>query len=139
MTPLHRTVLSWTPLVFAFPRRYLDPDAVRDLDIEAFAAAFTWEQDAWNGLKDFAAPVRETVATGRGDCEDFALVAASWAVANERPGVGLGLCWSGPIPAHAIAYDADRVYSSGRIHETSVAGYRAASRYDRVLRRRLTD
>lgn len=52
-------------------------------------------------------------------------MAASWALANDRPGVGLAVCWEWPYPwpRHAVAYDDERVYSSGRITRESVEEY----------------
>ncbi len=132
----------WTPLTLLAPARYLDRDERwADFDIHAWAdEEYEWVQDAWNGLRDFAAPPAETVAAGRGDCEDFALVALSWAAANGRDGLGLGFCfepWT-PVPTHAIAFDETHVYSSGDIEETSVDGWLAGSdRYAYAVRRRV--
>lgn len=131
----------WTPLTFCFPKRYVDAGSFwRTFDIETWSREFyDWTQDDWHGLKDFARPPRETVDSGRGDCEDYALVAASWAVANERPDVGLAFCIDEtvPWPSHVVAYDAQRVYSSGVIHERSLESYLADSAYVRALRRRV--
>ncbi|MFB6310701.1 MAG: hypothetical protein ABEH64_05900, partial [Salinirussus sp.] len=78
--------------------------------------------DAWSGWRDFAARPRETVEPGHGDCEDYALVAVSWAIAHGRDGVGIAFCWNPPwpIPTHVIAYDDHQVYSSGEIEPGTV-------------------
>lgn len=131
----------WTPLTFLLPSRYLD----RDRDWEAFDLVawsrdeYRWQQDRWNGLLDIARTPAETLDRRRGDCEDYALVAASWAVGNGREGVGLGLCWelSRPWPTHVIAFDEEFVYSSGEIWKTSVEQWRQESPYALVLRRRV--
>jgi hypothetical protein len=64
-------------------------------------------------------------------------VAASWALANDRPGVGLAVCWEWPYPwpRHAIAYDDERVYSSGHITEESVEEYAERDGFAFTLRR----
>ena len=135
----------WTPFAVLWPERYVsdDVDLWSALDIEEWSRrGYDWVEDDWNGVLDLAKRPHETLADGEGDCEDYALVAASWALANDRPGVGLAVCWEWPYPwpRHAIAYDDERVYSSGDVTEESVdefnerEGYRFALR--RPLRRR---
>lgn len=132
----------WTPFVMLVPQRYVD----RDEDWEAIDLLewsqedYEWTEDPWNGYRDFAQPPRETLREGKGDCEDYALVAASWAVAQGRSGIGLGFCWELPYPwpTHVIAFDDERVYSSGEVFHQSVDAWRADSRYDYILRRRIT-
>ncbi|MEF8788941.1 MAG: hypothetical protein V5A61_02335 [Haloarculaceae archaeon] len=134
----------WTPLAVLWPERYVsdDADLWSNLDIEAWSRqGYDWVEDDWNGLLDFARRPHETLASGRGDCEDYALVAASWALANDRPGVGLAVCWEWPYPwpRHAIAYDDERVYSSGHITEESVEEYLERDGYRFALRRPVRD
>lgn len=54
-------------------------------------------------------------------------------------GIGLGFCWERPYPwpTHVIAFDEDRVYSSGTVTHESVDTWVADSKYDFVLRRRV--
>lgn len=129
----------WTPLVVLFPERYLsDDDLWRYFDLETWSrTAYEWTGDDWNGLLDLARRPHETLGAGTGDCEDYALLAASWALARDRPGVGLGVCWEWPYPwpTHAVAYDEAFVYSSGEIREESVGTFVERSRYDYCLRR----
>lgn len=131
----------WTPLTFLVPGRYVDRDEFwADFDLEDWSAeTYDWVQDDWNGLSDFATPPRETVERGHGDCEDYALVAISWAVANDREGVGIAFCWElpWPIPTHVIAYDGERVYSSGDVEDTSVGDWLETSKYSHAVRRRV--
>lgn len=131
----------WTPLTFLAPRRF-----VAELPFEDESGfrrwaheEYEWTQDPWNGLVDVAKRPADTVAAGRGDCEDFALVAISWAVAQGRSGVGIGFCWewTRPWPTHVIAFDDEYVYSSGAIIETSVDAWLEDSSYVYVLRRRV--
>lgn len=131
----------WTPLTFLFPRRFIEAGQFwDDFDLRDWAAGtYEWTQDPWNGLVDFAKRPRETITDDRRDCEDFALVAASWAVANDRPDVGLGFCWESnrPWPTHVITYDTDYVYSSGNIIEGDVDEWIADSKYAFALKRRV--
>lgn len=126
-------------MTYLFPGRYVDRRGTwTEFDIEEWSdTEYEWTQDRWNGLLDFARRPEETVARGRGDCEDYALVAASWAVVNGREGVGLAFCWKPPHPwpTHAIAFDESRVYSSGRVTEQSVDEWLADSEYSFALRR----
>lgn len=131
----------WTPLTFLFPGLYVESGPFwEEFDLEDWADdEYEWIQDPWNGFLDIAKPPSRTVEDAEGDCEDFALVAVSWALANGRSAVGLGFCWesSRPWPTHAIGYDEERVYSSGRITRTSVRDWRQESKYDLILRRRV--
>lgn len=132
----------WTPLTYLAPARYVDrAPSWADFDLERWAdEEYDWVQDRWNGFLDFASRPRATLATGEGDCEDFALVALSWAVATDRDGLGLGFCFEprNPVPRHVIAYDDDTVYSSGTIVPKTVDEWLAASdRYEHVLKRRV--
>lgn len=132
----------WTPLTFLFPARYVEWDerwTAFDLG-EWSDSTYEWTQDPWNGVSDFAQRPAETVETGRGDCEDYALVAASWALVNGHEGVGLAFCWEPPYPwpRHVIAFDDERVYSSGHISEESVDEWLADSKYAFAVRRRIT-
>lgn len=129
----------WTPLTFLFPRRYIETGSRwADFDLRSWATdEYEWRQDRWNGLIDLAKRPSETVSSGRGDCEDFALTAASWATARNRAGVGLGICWerTRPWPTHVIAFDDDYVYSSGDVLRSTVEDWLEDSKYVYVLRR----
>lgn len=131
----------WTPLTFLLPNRYVDHDSRwREFDLQGWSeTGYEWTQDPWNGLRDFAQRPPETVDSGRGDCEDYALVAVSWAVANSRDGVGLAFCWELPYPwpRHVIAFDDERVYSSGHTVETDVDEWIDGSKYEFAVRRRI--
>lgn len=136
------TLKRWTPLTFISPSHYVDTDEFwSSFDLEDWSQSkYQWTQDSWNGLRDFAQLPRETVRMGRGDCEDYALVAISWAKANHRDRVGLAFCWEWPYPwpTHVIAFDNERVYSSGRIFTKSVREWTDDSeRYGFALKRRV--
>lgn len=128
----------WAPFVYLRPDRYVDPDAVpADFDLVEWSEEFEWRQDPWNGFRDVAAPPAETIASATGDCEDYALVALSWALARGRGSLGIAFCFPSrsPIPRHVVAFDDERVYSSGLVFEKSPSEWLADSRYARMLRR----
>ena len=131
----------WTPWTMLVPSRYVDRQRDwSDFDFERWAEeSYDWVSDPWNGYLDFARRPGETIAGERGDCEDFALVAASWAIATGRNGVGLAFCWEVPYPwpRHVIAYDEEFVYSSGDVERTSVSEWVEESKYAFALRRRV--
>jgi hypothetical protein len=134
------TVARWTPFVVALPRRYVGRgDRWATFDFDGWTAGYTWGEDEWNGWLDVARHPDDTIAAATGDCEDYALVAASWALARGRTPVGLGFCFRSwiPVPRHAVAYDRDRVYSSGDIREETLDEYLDRSEYTWALRRRL--
>ncbi|MFC5135872.1 MULTISPECIES: hypothetical protein [Haloferacaceae] len=132
----------WTPFTFLAPDRYVDRgERWAEFDLEEWSRSeYDWTQDPWNGFRDFARRPHECVEAGRGDCEDYALVALSWAVAHEREGVGIAFCWDLPYPwpRHVIAFDDERVYSSGDIVETSVDEWVADSKYAFSVRRHVS-
>lgn len=135
-------IRQWTPLTFLMPSRYIDrSDFWTEFDIKEWSSkTYKWKQDSWTGYRDFAKRPAETISDGEGDCEDYALVAASWALAQDRQGVGLGFCWKrfDPRPRHAITFDDELVYSSGKITRESVEEYLRRSPYKYCLRRRLS-
>lgn len=135
-------IQRWSPLTLVAPTRYIETGSFwEDFDLDTWAREeYDWVQDPWNGFLDIAKPPSVTVRHNEGDCEDFALVALSWAVANDRDGIGLGFCWktSRPWPTHAIAFDATTVYSSGSITEISLDSWVANSPYRFVVRRRVS-
>ncbi|MFW5917993.1 MAG: hypothetical protein ACOCR0_00775 [Haloferacaceae archaeon] len=129
----------WTPLTMLAPRRYVDrSDFWTEFDLQEWSVSdYEWTRDPWNGYRDFAKRPVETISEDEGDCEDYALVAISWAIARDRPGVGIGFCWELPYPwpRHVIAFDEEYVYSSGDIVDESVEEYLERSVYDSILRR----
>lgn len=134
-------IQRWTPLTFLSPYRYVDrSDFWKNFDIAEWSSSYTWKSDPWNGYRDFAKRPAETVSDGEGDCEDYALVVISWALANGRQGVGLEFCWKRPYPwpRHVIAFDNEYVYSSGTIRRESVKKYIDRSQYDYCLQRELS-
>lgn len=129
-------VLRWPPRVTAaflrFPGRYLDPDAAGGIDVVRWSEEFEWEQDAWSGYRDTVDPVEEVIETARGDCDDYAVVVASWAVARGRD-PSLVLCKEDGqrFTAHVAVWDGERVYSSGDVHDdTDPDEYVEGSQYD---------
>jgi len=135
--------LRFSFLAWLFPNRFVE----RNDRWHAFSL-YDWSGDGYEYQKDSAGlwndtvkHPADTVATGVGDCEDYALVAASWAASNRREGVGLAVCGHrvGPVPVtdHMIAYDSRRVYSSGYIFDLSVDEYLKSSEYSWCWRRDL--
>lgn len=126
-------------LVYLRTRRYLDGSFDwQDFDFEAWSEEeYTWRQDPWNGVRDFVQRPAETVETGRGDCDDYALVAASWADAVGRDGLGMAVCGNGVLPRHMLAFDADRVYSSGNVRDGGLGDYLRDADYSWIYAREL--
>lgn len=152
------TVKRWTPLLHVAPERFIDTEYDwEDFDLEEWSRdEYTWESDGWYGFKDIAKPAQETIATGRGDCDCYAVVALSDRYAADADGLGIGWLFrfSGdPSPdpdadpvervvqrlpmGHAIAYDDERVYSSGHITEETPEEFKERTDYDILVRRDL--
>lgn len=126
-------------LVFARAARYLDTEYDWDsFDLRRWSdEEYTWRQDPWNGMRDFVQPPRETIRTGEGDCDDYALVAASWAAATDRDGLGMAVCGRGPGLHHMLAFDDEHTYSSGDVEAQTPGEYLDGSRYTWIYTRRV--
>ena len=119
-----------TALFVAAPRRYLEP--VPAFDAEAIAANWRYRRDPLWGLWDVAHAPSEVMKYERGDCVDYARLAASWVFHHtERP---LALYILGRVhnpPGHLVAVDGEHVYSTGHVYDLSIEEY--AARTDRIL------
>ena len=127
----------WTPLMFLDPDEFVAPGLWwQTFDIHSWSRnEYEYTTDGWTGYKDFAKDPRRTVHENRGDCEDFALVAASWALSNGRGPVKIGFCWEKwkPHPTHVVCHDGELLFSSGRILPSGRAEYRDRSSYDYII------
>lgn len=127
----------WTPLTYLRPAAYISRGPFWEtFDLESWSRfRYHWDSDPWNGYKDFAQRPETTVSDGRGDCEDYALVAASWAIAQGRGPVRLGFCWEkGNLhPTHAVCDDGQRIYSSGELYDDRPDEYLEWAPYDHIL------
>lgn len=129
-----------TPFVILWPHRYLgDEEFFEDFNFLEWNDEYKWEQDAWSGYRDVAKRPQRTVNTARGDCEDYALVAASWLRANDRPATLVVLWRQGSfLGDHVVCYSENTVYSSGEIHwGTSLEKYVEDSEYVRYITREI--
>lgn len=149
-------VRRWTGVLYASPERFIDTTYDWDsFDLEEWSQEeYTWEPDEWYGFKDLAKPPAETIETGSGDCDCYAVVAMNARYHDDADGLGLGFLYRFP-PApdsdagfleglakrlevgHAIAYDDERVYSSGHITEETPEEFKEREGYSVLLRRDL--
>lgn len=128
---------NWTPFVALAPHRYVkNSDQFATLDLESWSDEYTWEQDEWNGLLDFATPPEKTVASKYGDCEDYALVAASHLYSNNTE-VSLAFVFSSSALAHVVAHTDETIYSSGTIINATMDEYIEQSKYDWYVSRKV--
>ena len=114
----------WSALAFLCPERFVEAGQWVDFDLRTWSREeYKWRGEGWTPWNDTVQRPSETVLSGRGDCDDYAFVAASWALARDRPGVGIAVMghYVGgvvPRPTHMVAYDdAPTVYSSGSIYD----------------------
>lgn len=138
-----RILRRWTKWFLMRPHRFVEPeDLPEDFDLEEWTDEYEYTRDAWGGKIDYVRPIPETVEKGIGDCEDYALVAASYLVGNDASEVGVAFCYdtsSLPWKGHVIAYDEERTYSSGVIRKQTLRAYLAQSDYDLAVTRPLTE
>lgn len=123
------------------PNRFIDDNVFwESFDFQAWSEEdYTYDKDSLRGFFDRAQKPRTTISINSGDCEDYALVAASWAYAQGR-NTKLALCFNGksPVPKHAVAFDGTNVYSSGAVMSyDSIEEYVNDSEYDWFLSRSL--
>lgn len=122
----------WTGLAYLYPRAFIDPKAAENLVLRQWSDSFEWVEDPINGYLDYGKPVSDTIEDRTGDCEDYAFVVASWAVANDIP-VSVGFCLRRWIPDHVVAFTDQFVYSSGNIIDSSISEYSDEHGYSRIL------
>lgn len=101
---------------FLRPRAFLEKDFKwDDFDIERWSEReYEWEQDPWFGLRDTVSMPSDVIRSGRGDCDDYAFVAASYLDATTDHDIKIVVQTDGRV-WHMVCYDAteERVYSSG--------------------------
>ncbi len=138
MIPLHRFSV-WFLL---FPRLFLNTEYTWDeFDIVSWSATeYEYQADPLFGLWDIVQPVPETLTSGAGDCDDYALVAASYLYATTDHEISLGVhigVTTRPGKGHLTVYDhtAEKVYSSGVIYPDTFEEFTARSEYDLHFRR----
>ena len=123
-----------TAVFLARPRRFLTP--VPDFDPSALAARWQYQADPLWGLWDVARDPHTVIEHARGDCVDYARLAASWVYHHtDRP---LALYVMGRFhnpPGHLVAYDGRYVYSTGRIHDETIREYSVRTGRIVVVRR----
>ena len=118
------SVLAWV-----FPGRFIENrERWRDFDLESWSAeSYEWVSDGPGLWRDRVRYPSDTVSGGKGDCDDYAVVAASWARSNGRSRVGLAVCGHTVagflVPTHMVAVDSRRVYSSGEMYDLSPLEY----------------
>lgn len=129
---------NWAPLLYAAPNRYIDTDYDwPDFDLEHWSTeTFTWESDGWMGLRDTVQPPTQTIETGCGDCDDYALVALSY-LAYWDVSCNLAFLYNvgWPPGGHVIAYTQTKTYSSGVIRRERAQDFKARSDYNVMLTR----
>jgi len=95
---------------------------------------YDWRQDDWNGMKDTVQRPQKTWESGAGDCDDYALVVASY-LANTTDNT-LHVCALYTIGSgHMVIYDEteERVYSSGVVLSQTLSEYKSKSKYGTVF------
>ena len=127
---------NWTPFVMLAPTRYVRYSRWWSrFDLEGWSQEeYEWVEDGWNGLKDFATRPEETINTNTGDCEDYALVAASVLHSRDLP-TYLTFCWNWSGTMHMVAHTPNYVYSSGNILEKDIEQYIEDSEYTHSITR----
>lgn len=117
-----------TYLALAFPSLRLDVEYAKTLDFHPWRwSEYDWSQDAFNGYADVVQPVKQTVETGTGDCDDFAFVAASWGLAQGKD-VAIGIVgirrYGIPLMQHIVTeFDGTVIYSNGEQIYGSIEDY----------------
>lgn len=105
------TVRRWTGLLYVDPERFIDPEYDwEDFDLEEWSEnEYEWTSDDWYGFKDIAKPARETIETGRGDCDCYAVVAMNDRYHAGADGVGVGFLYHVPDRPDIDISDTDDV------------------------------
>lgn len=124
------------PLVIIRPKAYVkENDRWAAFDLEEWTEnVYDYRQDPLSGLVDYVNYPSETVERGSGDCEDYAVLAASCRLSSGADRVGIAACaaWR-ERTFHAFAYDDTKVYSSGEITEETPAEFLERTMYDTMI------
>lgn len=131
---------KWTPLLLVKPRSFVTENEYwRYFDIEEWSEEdYEYVEDPYGGIGDYAKEPYKTEVDG-GDCEDYAVLVASWALSNGLD-AELALCfkWWSPVPKHAVCRADSNVYSTGDIYsDVTINEYIEESEYDWYLSRTL--
>lgn len=124
------------------PRRFLSDDGRIRFTLDWWSREiYEWEQDDWNGLKDYVQRIETTVETGTGDCDDYALTALDYLHRNTNHEIELVIAYRLWKPqGHLLVYDVteERTYSNGNIRDEPISEYRKREDYGWYWRRRVT-
>lgn len=131
-----------TLFYFLSPRLYIDDDFNwTDFDMRRWSEQeYDWQQDDWNGLKDTVQRPTDTLRTGRGDCDDYSLVALSWLDSTTDHRLYLSILYSlSHRQGHMVTYDAtdETVYSSGEVLDMTLDEYELQSPYSWRMDRKI--
>lgn len=136
-----RKAKRWTPLVAINPKHFCSTSPrIEQLDIERWSEEeYAWHVDGWKGMRDWAKPPEQTIEEGVGDCEDYALVAASWELVHSNRPLYIAYMFDSwyPYPRHMVCQANDLIYSSGSITKETIEEYTVRSEYDTFFRRRI--
>lgn len=130
-------MIRWTPFIFLYPKAFISGSwEIRRLNLK------TWSEEDYEyqsdlKYRDFAKPPERTIEQGSGDCEDYALVAASWAYTRKRPVTIAFVGKSKELPSHVVAYDGENVYSSGEIIRGDIEEFIEESEFDYSIKRKI--
>jgi transglutaminase-like putative cysteine protease len=80
---------------------------------------YDWTQDPLGGAIDTVRYPRDVLETGDGDCEDYAVFAASVLASRGVEDLAFVSCTKGWIPDHTVLYADGNVYSNGTIYKNT--------------------
>lgn len=134
---------NWGPFLFLFPQSYINPQRTTDIVLPRWSVDdYTYNSDeGWWLFGDWIQTPNDTIERGTGDCEDYAIIAASWAIENNVGNPRLAWLWEGwwpPYPKHVVAYTDDIVFTSGDILDnTTIDEYVEQTDYTHYVSRSL--
>jgi hypothetical protein len=129
------SLFRWTAFAFLFPKQYVKSEySFSAFDVEEFNSQFNWRSDGWGGLKDTVQDPWNTRRSAAGDCEDYALLIASYLLSETEEDVSLVFLARGRT-FHAVCSTGDAVYSSGEVHEGTLDEYCEEAGYTAIFAR----
>lgn len=129
-------------LLYAAPRWFIEGGEWDRFDYHEWAAdVFEWERDPGGLWRDRASYPSDTITTGRGDCDDYAVVALNYLWhTTERP-LAVAITTrrvGGIMPQHVLVFDGERTHDSRYgVREWSLDAFLADSDDVHLLRRRV--
>lgn len=111
-----------TLLFYICPKPFLSE--IPNVDLEEFEGRWDYEKDPWKGRIDVAYNPKSVLESAEGDCDDYARMCSSLLYYHTEKPISLyAFPGTDDEAGHMIAYDGEKIYSSGSVFEKDIEEY----------------